>query len=639
VLASAQAPDRQAGHTQFENSCAVCHGGDAMGGEHGPAIAGRLRRLTGPQVAALVHNGIPSRGMPAFPTLTGNDFANLLAFLRSLRPVEKPLERRSVQTRSGATLSGVILSESSEDLALRTDDQSIHLLRGSGNSFREVTSQSDWPSYNGGIDGNRFTQLTQINKSNVASLGPRWIFPVPDVPPMEVTPVVVDGIMYVTSANQCYALDAGNGRPLWHFFRNRTKGVGGGGGGGINRGVAWAGKRLFMVTDNAHLLALNRFTGELEWETTLIDWRLNYDTTSAPLVVGDLVISGTAGGEGGARGFLAAFNANTGKEVWRFWTVPKPGEPGSETWKGNAIAHGGAVAWFTGSYDPATGTLYWQTGNPGPDYNGAQRLGDNLYSDSILALDAKTGTRKWHYQFTPHDLHDWDAAEPAVLADLEWHGSARKVLLMANRNGFFYVLDRISGELLLAEPFVKKLNWAKEIGPDHRPVLLPLEKVGDGSKVCPSQDGATNWYSTAFLPSTGFYYLQALEKCDIYSQRPTGWIAGKDYVGGSQKSAPGDVPKKFLRAIDVQTGKIAWELPQSGHGDTWGGVLGTATGVLFVGEDSGMFVAVDAADGKVLWRFPANQPWKASPMTYQFDGKQYVAVATGQTITAFGLPD
>jgi alcohol dehydrogenase (cytochrome c) len=466
------------------------------------------------------------------------------------------------------------------------------------------------------------------------------MFTVPEASYLEVTPVVVEGIMYVTSANQCYALDAGNGRELWHFRRDRTKGVGGGGGGGINRGVAWSGNRLFMATDNAHLLALNRFTGDVEWESVLADWRQNYDTTSAPIVAGNLVISGTAGGEGGARGFLAAFDITTGKEAWRFWTVPTPGEHGSETWKGNAIAHGGAVTWFTGSYDPQLDIVYWQTGNPGPDYNGLEREGDNLYSDSVLALERKTGKLKWYYQFTPHDTHDWDATEPVVLVDVDWHGQPRKLLLTANRNGFFYVFDRVEGQVLLAKPFVKKLNWAKEIGPDHRPSLAALEKVGTGTKVCPSQDGATNWYSTAFSPSTGLYYLQTLEKCDIYSDDgPVTWEPGKGYLGGSQRMAPGELPQKILRAIDIQTGQIAWTYPQVGRAESWGGTLATASGLLFFCEDSGLFMAADASNGKPLWRFQANQNWKASPMAYQFDNKQYVGIASGQTVTVFGLPD
>jgi alcohol dehydrogenase (cytochrome c) len=629
-----------AGQQQFANTCSICHGGDGMGGEFGPAIAERLRRLDDQQVMTIIHEGISGRGMPAFPNITGPSLANLIAFLRTLsaRP-DRPVVKRTVETTTGTRLEGTVLSQSAEDLALQTADDRIHLLRPAGARFREVTSQSDWPTYNGDLNGNRYTRLTQIDKSNVSHLIPKWTFPFPGAAFLEMTPLVVEGIMYVTSGNECYALDAGNGRVLWHFKRPRTKGVTGGGAAGINRGVAWAGDRLFIVTDNAHLLALNRHTGQVEWDTEMADWHQNYNATSAPLVAGDLVVSGTAGGEEGARGFLAAFSIATGKEAWRFWTVPAAGEPTAETWKGNAREHGGAVAWFTGSYDEKLGILYWQTGNPDPEYNGAEREGDNLYSDSVLALDAKTGKLKWYYQFTPHDLHDWDASEPVVLVDTIWHGRERNLLLQANRNGFFYVLDRITGELLLTKQFVHKMNWAKEIGPDGRPVLLPLPKVPGGTHVCPAQDGATNWYSTSFLPSTGLYYLQTLEKCNIYSLGPAEWQAGQNYLGGSQRPVPGEVPQKILRALDIQSGKVVWELPQIGEGDTWGGTLATAGGLLFFGEDSGMFIAVDAANGKPLWRFQANQMWKASPMAYEFDGKQRVAVASGQTVMVFGLSE
>jgi len=280
--------------------------------------------------------------------------------------------------------------------------------------------------------------------------------------------------------------------------------------------VALAGDRLFMVTDNAHVIALNRLTGDLLWETEMADWRQNYNAISAPLAVGNLVVTGTAAGDEGVRGFLAAFDQTTGKEVWRFWTVPKPGEPGSETWVGKEIEHPGSAAWFTGSYDPQLDTVYWQTGNPGNDLNGDYRGGDNLYSCSVVALDAKTGKLKWYFQFTPHDVWDWDATEPAALVDTLWEGQPRKLLLQANRNGFFYVLDRVNGKLPLAKPFVKKITWAREIGPGGRPVLIPnQEPTFEGNKACPALEGASDWFSTSFNPATGLYYVQTLEKCDV----------------------------------------------------------------------------------------------------------------------------
>jgi len=390
-----------------------------------------------------------------------------------------------------------------------------------------------------------------------------------------------------------------------------------------------------MVTDHAHIIALNRYTGTLLWDTEMADWRQNYNATSAPLVVGDLVVSGTAGGDEGARGFVAAFDLSSGKEVWRFWTVPKPGEPGSETWKGAEIEHPGSVTWMTGSYDPSAGLVYWATGNPGNDLVGDERGGDNLYSSSILALDAKTGKLRWYYQFTPHNVWDYDAQAPAVLVDATWRGRPRKLLLHADRNGFFYVLDRITGELLTAKPFVQKLTWAREIGRDGRPVTNPnQEPSAEGTRVCPALEGATNWFSTAFNPSTGLYYVQTLESCANFVKRPVAWKAGAGYMGGTSRREGG---QKILRAIDIQTGDVRWELPQTGPANSWGGVLATAGGIVLFGEDGGIFTAADAQTGERLWQWPTGQTWRASPMTYMFDGKQYVAVAAGSNIVSFGI--
>jgi alcohol dehydrogenase (cytochrome c) len=630
------------GQKQYDNNCSVCHGGDGNGGELAPAIAARIANRSDTELAELVRAGISSKGMPAF-NLGTPEMNDLLAFLRTLRPPRRgnaPV-RKKVQTLDGKTLEGLILGESSHDLVLRTDDQLIHLLRTDGEGhYRAATSQADWSTYNGQANGNRYTTLTQITPANVAKMAPRWIFTMPNVSRLETTPVVVDGVMYATSGNECYALDAGTGRELWHFQRPRTRGLVGNAAGGFNRGAALAGDRVFMVTDNAHLLALNRNTGAIVWETEMADWRQNYNATSAPLVVGNMVISGTAGGEQGVRGFLAAFDQASGKEVWRFWTVPLPGEPGSETWKGRDINHPSAVTWLTGSYDPQLDTVYWPTGNPGPDYNDDERGGDNLYSCSMLALDAKTGKLKWYYQFTPHDVWDWDATETPVLVDSDWQGQPRKLLIQANRNGFFYVLDRVDGKLLLAQPFVKTLNWATGIGADGRPILKGnLQSDTKGTEVCPAQDGATNWYSTSYNPALGLYFVQANEACSVVTKRPAEWEAGRGFLGGNARTAP-DVPRvRVLRAIDIHTGKFAWELPQVGRGDSWGGTLATASGLVFFGEDSGMLEAVDAAHGKPLWQFQTNQLWKASPMTYMVDGKQFVGVASGQNIIAFGLVD
>ncbi len=625
------------GRKVFETRCGTCHGGDGNGGEMAPSILLRLSSLDDAQLTKVIREGIPQKGMPPQP-IADAELGDLVKFLRTIQRKAPPIVRATVRTTDGRTLDGQVVGEGFDDLQLRTDDKRVHLLRRSGDRFRPAATSVNWPTYNGDPGGNRYTTLTQINKDTVARLAPKWMFSIPDAGLLQVTPVVVDGIMYVTSRNECFALDAGSGRQIWHYKRPRTQGIVGG---HANRGVAVAGDRVFMMTDHAHLIALHRFTGELLWDTPLDDWRKNYAASSAPLPAGNLVISGVSGGEHGANGFVAAHDQETGKEVWRFWTVPKPGEPGSETWQGKDIEHGGAPTWFTGSYDPGLDVVYWPTGNPAKEYNGDDRKGDNLYAGSILALDGKSGKLKWYYQFTPHDLWDWDATQTSVLIDADWQGQPRKLMLHADRNGFFYVFDRQDGKLLLAKPFVKNLTWASGIGVDGRPVKLPNQDPSPaGTKVCPSQDGATNWFSPSFNPATGLYYVQTFEKCSIYTKADQGpWESLKTYLGGSQKTADDPKPQRILRAIDIRNGAIRWELPQYGPAQSWGGTLSTASGLVIFGEDGGGLMAADAASGKPLWSFQTNQTWKASPMTYMFDGKQYVAAAAGSTIIAFGLQE
>jgi len=664
--APAALPANDPGRLVFESRCGRCHGGDGNGGEMGPPIPQRLAGYAGdPQLTALIHTGIPASGMPPTP-VDGQQLADLIRFLRSITPrpaagggpggggrgFGRGAVRMTAELTDGKKLDGVMLAEGFEDAQLRTDDNKIHLLRKVDSKFREVTSQVDWPEYNGDPRGNRYTTMTQINKANVNRLAPRWVFAypagrgggrgAPAAPPptrLEVTPVVVEGLMFISNVNECVALDAGTGRQVWRFTRPRTAGLFNDA--GVNRGVAVAGDKVFLETDNAHIVAINRFTGQQVWDSTIADSAQNYFATSAPLTAGDLVVTGVAGGEHGANGMVVAYEQGTGKEVWRFNVVPKRGEPGSETWKGKEIDHGGGPTWFTGSYDPDLDTVYWPTGNPSEEYNGDARPGDNLYTDCILALDRKTGKLKWHYQFTPHDLWDWDSTETSVLVDAPWQGQVRKLMLHADRNGFYYVLDRTDGKLLLAKQFLKTLTWASGIGADGRPVKLPdQEPTAAGTRVCPSQDGATNWYSPSFNPLTGLYYFQTNEKCSVYTKREQpDWVAGQSYLGGSQRGAPDPRPQRILRAVDYQTGAIKWELPQAGGAQSWGGTLSTAAGLVFFEEDSGAFVAADATTGKVLWHYDANTNWKASPMTYQFDGKQYIAIVAGGTIIAMTIAE
>src|SRR5262245_33295713 len=449
----------------------------------------------------------------------------------------------------------------------------------------------EWLTYNGKLSGNRYSELTQINAANVKDLVVKWNFSIPlwrqllpDTPyyalnmsyfGLESTPLVADGIMYVTGPQQVSALDALTGRPIWTYSRPRTPGLVSDPSLGTNRGVALLEDKVFTLTDNAHLVALNRTTGRPVWEAVMPHEPQHYGATVAPLAVKDMVIAGVAGADWGIRGFLDAYRASTGERLWRFWTIPARGEPGSETWKGKEPLLGGGSTWLTGAYDAETDTLFWPTGNPWPNSDDRDRPGDNLFTNCILALDPNTGRLKWHYQFTPHDIYDWDATEPPVLVDTLYRGEARKLLLHADRNGFFYVLDRTNGKLLLAEKFINRLTWASGVGPDGRPQRSP-----EGAIRCP--EAATNWNATAFSPTTRLYYVMAYEKCVIKLS------AARRGESGPQE----DAGQKVLKGIDIETGKIAWERPQIGlsEGKRNAGVLATAGGLVFYGDASGDLV-------------------------------------------------
>ena len=662
-----------------KGNCATCHMVRGRGGVLGPDLSaiGRDRRpaqieqkLRDPEAAVATPAGRGGRGGRGGPP---------------------PYRAVTVRTRNGQSIRGIAKNESAFDLQLLGMDGKLHLLSkdqvaevvpektlmpkveatpdemrnlvaylsrltpdpnakatlsageiGPGVPFADVAypKPGAWPTYDGNQSGNRFSPLTQIDTSNVERMAPKWMFTIPGAPrALEVTPVVVDGVMYVTSVNEAYALDARGGREIWHYSRPRSQGLAGDAASGINRGVAVLGDRVFMVSDNAHLFALHRFTGQLIWDVEMADSHENYGSTSAPLVVNDLVVAGVSGGDEGIRGFLDAYKASTGERAWRFWTIPAPREAGSESWSGRALEHGCGATWLTGTYDPESKLLYWPTGNPCPDYNGDERKGDNLYTASVLALDPAVGKLKWYYQFTPHDLHDWDATETPVLVDAQFHGQPRKLMLQGNRNGFFYVLDRVTGKVLLAEPFVKKITWASGIGPDGRPKLLPgNEPTVEGQLVCPAVAGAANWPSTAFNPATGLYYMFAEESCNVYTKNDQWWEAGKSFYGGGTRRPPGDnVSGKFLKAIDIQTGKTAWEISDVGGGILASGLMATAGGLIFYGDGNGAFIAADAKNGKLLWHFNTGQSWKAGPMAYTVDGNQYIGMVAGSTILTFSL--
>lgn len=552
----------------------------------------------------------PQSQMP--PLKTGReDLQNLLAFLSGLTGV-KP---------------GAIKAEAPSETTNVSFSRILHPRPG------------DWLTYNGNLSGNRYSDLAQINTSNVRQLRLKWVFTVPlwkQLLPdtsyfelnmqyfgLEVVPLVANGIMYATGPHRAYALDARTGQEIWSYSRPRNSGVVGDAALGTNRGVAILGDKVFRVTDDAHLIALNRTTGKLVWEQVMPDEPMDYGSTVAPLVVKDMVIAGVSGGDWGMRGFLAAYKASTGERVWRHWTIPTKGEPGAESWGGNPPKTGGGATWLTGSYDPETNTLYWATGNPYPDSDDSARPGDNLYTNSILALNPDNGKVMWYYQVTPHDVRDWDANAPLVLVDTKFQGRERKLLLHADKNGFFYVLDRTDGHVLLAKPFVR-VTWASGIGPDGRPQLLRQNGV-----LCPGDYGA-NWNGTAFSPRTGLYYLAALEKCEV-SLSAGNW---------KQKPPKEEPARKFLEALDISSGKVVWKVQERGPADgkRESGVLATAGGLLFYSDPSGNIVAVDARDGKTLWHLATNGESKTSPMTYAVDGKQFVALAVGPNILCFGLP-
>lgn len=495
----------------------------------------------------------------------------------------------------------------------------------------------NWVSYNGDYTGARYTSMTPIGPENVSHLAAQWVFHVHTVSPLEVTPIVVAGIMFVTSANDAYALDAKTGKVLWHHARPITQGLVDDAGQHHNRGVAVLGTHVYMETDNAHLLCLDARSGNLIWDAPYATGNRNYGATSAPLIVKNKVLVGTAGGDDGVRGFLAAFDAETGEEKWRFWTIPAPGEKGSESWPSDTYLHGGGTTWMPGTYDPDLNTLYWGTGNPAPDYDGSVRPGDDLYTSCLLALDPDTGTLKWYFQFSPHDLYDYDAAQTPVLVNAQFKGKVRKLVVTANRNGFLYILDRTNGKFLFAGQFAQTLNWATGIDSNGRPLSTGLVPDENGVKVCPAAGGATNWYSSSYNPVTHMFYFRSLDACAVFKSKTEPFEEGRTYYSTGTRGE-GEAGKGYINAFDLNTLNFAWRNLQIGPYKGWGGVMSTATGLVAYGDDAENFVILDGRSGTPLWHFNVGQLVHASPMAYAVDGKEYFAVAAGSDILSFGLP-
>ncbi len=500
---------------------------------------------------------------------------------------------------------------------------------------------SRWLTFGGDYANQRHSPLTEITPENVDSLLPQWTFQTNTLDDFETTTLIRDNVLYVTGpSNTAWAIDARSGREIWSYRRelplNLTACCG-----LVNKGFAMFGDKLYLATLDAHLLALDMSTGAIVWDATMEDYQVGYASTIAPLAVDDKIIVGVAGGEFGIRGFIDAYDAESGQRVWRFYTIPGPGEPGNETWSGDSWQSGGASVWVTGAYDPELNLLYYGIGNPGPDYYGDIRQGDNLYSASLVALDAATGELRWHYQFTPHDVHDWDATEVPILADIEIDGRTRQVVMFANRNGFYYTLDRTNGEVILAEPFVRT-TWATEIDAAGRPILLPGNVPDEeGEVTCPDLTGGTNFWPPSFDPATQVFFVNARESCMTYYAWEQEYIPGQRYTGGAGERIRDDPEMPLygaLRALNPATGERLWEFRYPDPSTS--GLLTTASGLIFSGDSDGNLLALDSRSGELLWRYQMGSPMHGtSPITYMLDGRQHVLVPAGTTLTAWALPE
>lgn len=495
----------------------------------------------------------------------------------------------------------------------------------------------DWLTYSGNYNSQRYSALSQINRNNVSQLRPAWMYQLKRPGVFEATPIVADGVMYITEPpSTVTALDVKTGRPLWRWTPQIPDNVIVIGSPPVNRGVAILGDTVFAGSIAGHLAALDAKSGVLRWDVAVDDNRKGYYLTLAPLALDGKVVVGVSGAEAGIRGFIAAYDAKTGKQLWRTYTIPGPGEPGRESWGKDSANIGGSSSWLTGSYDPALNTLYWMTGNPGPDYDGDVRPGDNLYSCSVLALDPNTGRIKWHFQFTPHDVHDWDSNQIPVLFDDTVNGKQRKLLAVANRNAFYYVIDRETGEFVTGQPYAKQ-TWATGLDAKGRPILKAgNEPTIDGKEVWPNLQGSANWYSPSYSPQTKLFYQFTREMSSIYYKGQAQYTAGLAYTAGGGTAVDGDNAYAAIRALDGTSGKLRWEFKLLEPG--MDGVMSTAGGLVFGGTEEGNFFALDAMNGKPLWDMQLGGPIHANPMSFGVDGKQYVAIPAGWTLYVFALP-
>ncbi len=643
--AAQSAPD--SGAQQFAATCAGCHGLDGRGTVKGADIAqAKIAALSDAELSRIIHDGVPGRGMPAMAALGDDKIAALVSYLRVL-------QRQAGAARPGAAVvpasaGPAVTAAPKEPLAIsktltEADRALLNAIDVQASDIAQKALADNWTSYNGDYSGRRFSSLDQITPANAAQLKLAWRLHTQNAGVMESTPVVVNGVMYVTRSNDAYALDARTGKLLWHHARAVTDGLVDDASGHINRGVAILGTRIYMETDNAHLLCLDARTGEQLWDVAYAPGNKNYGATSAPLIVKNKVLVGTSGGDDGVRGFVAAFDAETGKEVWRFWTIPAPGEKGSESWPGDLYLHGGGTTWMPGTYDAELNTLYWGTGNPAPDYDGSVRPGDDLYTSSLVALNPDTGQLKWHFQFSPHNLYDYDAEETPVLVDASFQGQPRKLIVTANRNGFLYILDRATGQYLASKQFIPALNWAKSMDARGRPVSNDLVPDAKGVTVCPSVDGGSNWYSPTYDPETRTFYFRSLEACSVFQSEPDKFSEGTTfYATGTRRpdadSAGHANEVSYLNAFSLDTLDFTWRNQIPGEGHAWAGVMSTAGGVVIFGNDRGELEIDDAKTGKKVWAGALGTRMHSSPMSYAVAGKQYFAVTAGDDVIAFALP-
>jgi PQQ-dependent dehydrogenase (methanol/ethanol family) len=511
---------------------------------------------------------------------------------------------------------------------------------GHGVSFERVKASSkepqNWLTYWGDLRGTHYSGLNSITPANVRALSSAWAYQFGGTR-VETTPLVVDGVMYVTGPrNNAAALDARTGRTIWRYARRLPADIHANCTVMTNRGFATLGDRLYMATLDAHLVALDAKTGNPLWDVAVDDYKRGTSITHAPLAIDGKIIVGITAGECALSGFLDAYDAATGRRLWRVNVIPGKGDPARSSWAGDSADFGGGPTWMTGTYDPETSTLFWATGNPSPDYDGTVRAGDNLYTCSVLALDPNTGKLKWYFQFTPHDTHDWDAAETNVLADGFFRGKMRHVILHADRNAFFYVLDRETGEFLLGKPFAKQ-NWATGLDDRGRPVLIPnMDPTPKGTYVCPDASGATNWASPSWDPQNKLFYLAVRESCAVYTSITKEPRPGDPYTGTGQQEEWSLFPGA-IRAIDPQTGQIKWSFDLQ-QGSAGAGVLATAGGVVFAAAKDGNLIALDSRTGKELWHYQTGAEINASPISYSVDGKQYIAIAADSVLFTFALP-